>query len=464
MSGVVIAGGGPAAHRLAARLLQHGYPGRVSVIGAEPRPAYHRALLASVLDGTLDAGRLALPALPAAVRQLTGVTVRAVDRAARTLRTGDGRTLAYDVLVLATGARTPLPPVAGLVSAPGHLADGVRTVRGAADCRPLPEGPVVVLGGGLRGVESALAVRRAGHEVTLVHPGGRLMGRHLDPVAAAMLAQWLTGQDITLQLGRRASEYTPGKVVLDDGQVLAAATVLLCTGTLPETGLARASGLAVGAGVLVDDRLRTTDPHIHAIGDCAEHAGLPGATVLGAWEQAETLARVLTGHDAAYTPGRRVLRPRTPGLDLVVVAPTGPPTGPGEERRISLVDRARGRYARLVLRGDTLHAATVMGSPAAVAAVSGLHLHETPLPADLFALLGGGDGHYAGQQTLAPEAVVCHCNNVTRTGVEDAWHAGARDLPALARATRATTGCGGCAPLVRTLCTALAAGRNGETP
>src|SRR4051812_9567587 len=220
MSGVVIAGGGPAAHRLADRLVHHGYPGDISVLGAEPRPPHHPALLGSVRAGPLDAGRLALPALPAAVRQLTGVEVSALDRTARTVRTGDGRTLSYDVLVLATGARTRVPSVPGLTDAPGHLAEGVRTVRGAADCRPLPEGPVVVLGGGLRGVESALAVRRAGHEVTLVHPGGRLMARHLDPVASTMLATWLSGQDITLQPGRRAGEYTPGKVVLDDGQVL----------------------------------------------------------------------------------------------------------------------------------------------------------------------------------------------------------------------------------------------------
>lgn len=459
MTGVVIAGGGPAAHRLAARLAQYGHPREVTVVGAEPRPAYHRALLGSVLDGTLDAGRLALPALPAAVRQLTGVRVTAVDRARRAVRLGDGRELPYDILVLATGARPRIPRVPGLETEPGRLAEGVRAVRTPADCRPLSEGPVVVVGGGIRGVETAWALSRAGQEVALVHPSERLMGRHLDAVGAAVPTEWLAGRGVTLHLGRRAAEYTPGKVVLDDGQVLAAGTVLLCTGTVAEAALARASGLEVRGGVVVDALLRTGDPHIHAIGDCAEHAGATGSTVLGAWEQAEALARILTRRERPYEPyepGRRVLRPRTPGKDMVVLPPAGPGPRDDADGTVSLLDRARGRYARLVLRGGHIQEGAVIGSPSAVAAVSRLYLRDEPVPADLLALLTGADGTYAGGGALRDEAVVCHCNNVTAKALKDAWRGGAHDEAALARATRATTGCGGCTSAVRHLCAALA--------
>ena len=453
MSGVVVAGGGPAAHRLAALLVRYGYPGEVSVVGAEPRPAYNRALLPTVLDGTLGADRLSLPALPAGVRQLTGVRVTAVDRVGRAARTSDGRELPYDVLVLATGARPRVPRVPGLTTAPGRLAEGVRAVRTAGDCGPLSEGPVVVLGGGVRGVESAWALRRAGHEVALVHPG-RLMGRHLDAAGSAVVAEWLADQGVTLHCGRRAGEYVPGKVVLDDGQVLAAATVLLCTGTVPETAPARASGLDVGEGVLVDARLRTGDPHVYAIGDCAEHAGVVGTTVLQAWEQAEALARILTGGARSYVPGRHVLRPRTPGKDMVVLPPSGP--GADTDETVSLLDRARGRHARLVLRGGRVHAGAVIGAPSAVAAVSRLYTRGEPVPGDLLALLTGADGEYAGEGALPDETVVCHCNNVSRKALKDAWRCGAHDVAALARATRATTGCGSCTSVVRQLCTALA--------
>ncbi|MPY54028.1 FAD-dependent oxidoreductase [Streptomyces acidicola] len=456
MTGVVVAGGGPAAHRLAAGLVRYGYGGAVTVAGAEPRPAYNRALLGSVLDGTLGADRLSLPALPAAVRQLTGVRVTAVDRVRRTVRTGDGHELPYDVLVLATGARPRVPRVPGLTTASGRLAEGVRTVRTAADCRPLPEGPVVVLGGGIRGVESAWALRRNGHEAALVHPADDLMERHLDAVGSTVVAQWLTDRGVTLHLGRRAGQYTRGKVVLDDGQVLAAGTVLLCTGTVAETALVRGSGLEVREGVIVDDRLRTGDPHIHAIGDCAEHAGTVGTTVLKAWEQAEALARILTGRGQPYEPGRPVLRPRTPGKDMVVLPPAGPGPTTGTGETVSLLDRARGRCARLVLRGGRIHEGAVIGSPCAVTAVSRLYTRNTPVPADLLALLTGADGEYAGDGALPEEAVVCHCNNVTSKALKDAWHCGAHDTAALARATRATTGCGSCASVVRELCTAFA--------
>ncbi|GAA4804384.1 FAD-dependent oxidoreductase [Streptomyces ziwulingensis] len=453
MSGVVIVGGGPAAHRLAERLIRYGYGGEVTVIGAEPRLPYHRALLGSVLDGTLGADRLALPALPARVRVLTGVRVSGIDRAARSVRTGDGRALRYDTLVLATGARTRVPAVPGLTDRDGRLAEGVRAVRTAADCRPLSEGPAVVLGGGLRGVESALALRRAGHEVVLVHPAGHPMDRHLDAAGGAVLAGRLAERGVVPHLGRRAAEYTPGKVVLDDGQVLAAGNVLLCTGTAPDTRLARTAGLPVGTGVLVDSRLRTADPRVHAVGDCAEHAGAPGATVLGAWEQADTLARVLTGEDTAHRAGRHPLRPRVPGQDLVVLPPGRTPER-GDET-VLLRDAARGRYARLVLRDGRIRHGVVIGPARAVAAVSLLYSRDTPVPADLLALLTGADGTYAGAGELPDDTVVCHCNHVTRKTLTDAWHGGARDTAALAGATRATTGCGSCAPVVRELCAAL---------
>ncbi|MFE2461961.1 FAD-dependent oxidoreductase [Streptomyces sp. NPDC059402] len=453
MSGVLIVGGGPAAHRLAERLVRLGHGGGITVAGAEPRAPYHRALLGSVLDGSLESGRLALPALPEPVRLLTGVRVTGVDRTLRTVRTADGRELPYDNLVLATGARPRVPAVPGLTDRHGRLAEGVRLLRTAADCRPLSEGPVVVLGGGTRGVEAALALRRAGHEVVLAHPAAHPMDRHLDADGGAVVAEWLAERGVTLRLGRRAAEYAPGKVVLDDGEVLAAGTVLLCTGTAPETRLARAAGLPVAEGVLVDARLRTADPRVHAIGDCAEQDGTPGATVLGAWEQADTLARILTGEDTVHRAGRHALRPRLPGKDIVVLPPGR--DGAEGDRTVTLRDPARGRYARLVLREGRIRQGVVAGSARAVAAVTLLHARDAPVPADLLALLTGADGTYTGGGEPPDDTVVCHCNNVTRKTLKDAWHGGARDAAALAAATRATTGCGSCGPVVRELCAAL---------
>ncbi|MCX5197284.1 FAD-dependent oxidoreductase [Streptomyces sp. NBC_00249] len=446
---VVVVGNGTAAHRLVESLVRLGHRGPVTVLGAEPVAAYHRAGLLSVLDGTLPPGALSLAPAPPGVRVLTSAPVTGIDRARRRVRTADGSVHPYGVLVLATGAR-PRPP--------GFDAPGVRTLRSLADAAPPPEGPVVVAGGGLRGVAAAAALRRCGHEVTLVHPGPRLAHRDLEGPAAAVLAHALEESGVLLETGRRVVGREEGKALLDDGRVLAAATLLVCAGEVPETGPARTAGLRVRRGIVVDDRLRTSDPLVHAIGDCAEAAGAPGSSLASAWEQADALAALLTGTDTPYRPARRVLRPGVAGLDLTVVGPRGafgaePVEG---EETVTLSDPARGRYARLRLRGDRIHSGTVVGFPRAVAAVGRLYAGDRPVQSDRLALLLGSAGGYAASGELPETAVICQCNGVTRKALTQAWHQGARELPALAAATRATTGCGTCLPAVRRLCGQLA--------
>ncbi|ARQ69993.1 FAD-dependent oxidoreductase [Streptomyces marincola] len=463
MTAVTVIGNGPAAHRLVQRLRERGHEGQVTVLGAEEGPAYQRALLFSVLDGTLPAAALRLPPPPPGVLSRTGAAATAVDRRRRVVRTATGEEHPYDVLVLATGARAVRPPLPGAGSA---SAPGVRSARTLADARPVADEPVVVAGGGLRGVEAAHALGRAGHEVTLVHPGPHPMHRLLDARAGALLTAALEAAGVGTETGRRVAAVEPGKAVLDDGRLLPAGTLLLCAGGVPETALARAAGLAVRRGVLVDDQLRTSDPRVYALGDCAEHPGSP-ATLDAALDQADALARVLThtgpGPAPPWRPAPHVVRPRLPGLDLLVAGPPGASAGDGggrgadeRDEHVVLSDPARGRYGRLVLRGERLRAAVLFGLPHAAAAVGRLYREGRPVPGDRLALLLGTDGEYAGSGELPDDAVVCQCNNVTKKAVGEAWRRGARDLRAVAAATRATTGCGSCAGLVRRVCEAAA--------
>ncbi|MFE0475727.1 FAD-dependent oxidoreductase [Streptomyces sp. NPDC058947] len=456
---LVVVGHGPAAHRLVDRLSRLGHPGPVTVLGAEPRPAYHRVLLTSLLDRTLTARDLELPAPPDGVRVRPGVTVTAVDPARRLVRTGTGRTLRYDRLVLATGARPRIPRLPGLLTADGRLTEGATTLRTPDDAQRLADGPVVVLGGGVLGTETALALLRAGRDVTLVHPGPHPLHDRLDATAGALLAGHLRSAGARLRLGRAAVEYRPGKLVLDDGEILRADALALCTGAVPETALARRAGLAVRTGVVVDRHLRTSDPHIHAIGDCAEFDGEVPGLVTTAWEQAETLARILTGHDTHHRAGRPVLRLKAPGFDLACLGPPGPPPA---ARHLTLSDPARGRYAAVALSGERVAGAVLVGLPRATAALAQLYARDLPLPADRFGLLlGTAAGERPAHVELPDTAVLCHCNHVTKAGLLRAWHDGARDLAAIAAATRATTGCGGCADDVR-LVLASATGGNSD--
>ncbi|MER7083236.1 assimilatory nitrate reductase (NADH) beta subunit [Saccharopolyspora kobensis] len=438
MSRLVVIGNGPAAHRLVERLRARGRSGPIAVLGEEPHHAYNRVLLGSVLAGELPAEAVRLPDVDAEVR--LGVTATGIDRDRRVVRTGTGDEIGYDVLVLATGSRPRLPEIPGLVP-----------LRTLADCERIggAAGPLAVLGGGVLGVEAARALVARGHEVTLVHSQPHLMERQLDPAGGRLLADRLGELGIGIRSGN-AVAHRSGRLLLDSGEEVPARLVIACTGVVPETALAVLAGLAVRRGVVVDDQLRTSDPRIHAIGDCAEHDGSTPGSIASAWEQAEVLADVLCGGNAGYPGSRAVTRLKARGVELVSI---GVLDGADAEV-VTLSDPARGRYAKLALRDERIAGAVLLGFPAAIASVTQLHDRDLPVPADRLALLLGTPAAVPGE--LPVEAVICRCNNVTRKSLTAAWQGGARSVAELARATRATTGCGGCADDVASLCAALA--------
>ncbi|MBQ0987749.1 FAD-dependent oxidoreductase [Streptomyces sp. F63] len=322
---IVVIGGGMAGARLVQQLtaLGGGAPAGgadVTVIGEEPHGPYNRVLLADVLAGRYGPEVIALPvpAPGASVRHLTGVRAVRIDRDARLVLCDDGRRVPYDALVLATGSNPVLPPLRGLFEPDGgELPSGVHPFRTLDDCRELAEAArpgvrAVVIGGGLLGVSAARALARRGAQVVLAQQGEHLMERQLDADASGMLRRHLEAlgvevhtecrvrglrtRSVTRDGGSSAREVTA--VELADGFRLDAEIVVLACGVRPRTGLALAAGLTVARGIVVDDELRTGDPRIHAIGDCAEHGGTVYGLAGAAQEQADVLARVLTGATA----------------------------------------------------------------------------------------------------------------------------------------------------------------------
>ncbi|CAL9651411.1 FAD-dependent oxidoreductase [Streptomyces sp. enrichment culture] len=452
---VVIVGGGPVGHRLAQLMARHGHDhgGTLTLLEAEPVRPYHRPLLASVLDGGLRLDALRLPQVPGA-RCAPDTTVTGLDRVRRRVRTASGEEYPYDTLVLATGAEPVVSPVPGIRTASGRLLDGVTTLRTLADCARIRGDRIVVLGGGPLGVETAVALRRSGRDVVLVHRGPYPLDRRLDATAGDLLVRHLTSLGVRLRCGRSAVRLAPGELVLDDGPPLVWDSFVCCTGVRPRTRLARAAGLAVRAGVVVDGALRTSDPRIRAIGDCVEGSGrVPGPLATGR-DQAEALAAALTGHPSTGRRPADVFRPRLAGLPLGVL---GTPEAAAAEV-VTYSDPARGRYARVsVDAAGRVSSAVVVGLPEALATLTQLYDAHRPLPADRLALLLGRvpAGRPAAAAATSPSDVVCHCNNVTRGALVHAWHGGSRGVRALAGATRATTGCGSCADEVRRLCAQL---------
>ncbi|MEU9593573.1 FAD-dependent oxidoreductase [Streptomyces sp. NPDC048193] len=458
---IVIVGHGSAAHRLVSELRRHGHTGRLTVLGAERHPAYHRPLLGSVLALRLPPEALTLPAVDAEVH--TGVSVTAIDRQRRLVHTDDGTTYPYDALVLATGARPRRPAWSG--PSAGGAPGGVCALRTLDDCRELlavlsapaaPPRSVAVVGAGPLGVETTVALRESGHHVTLVDPAPYPLAPRVDETAGTLLTERLERLGVRLLPGRTATGHEPGLLLLDDDERVPVDHVILCAGVVPGTGLARRAGLTVRTGVVVDERLRTSDPRIHAIGDCAEQEGVLPGTVTTAWEQAGTLARLLTGlrPGAPARPARTVLRLRTRAVELAVFGPPEETAGGGRDTgTVTFHDPSGGRYARLVLDdAERVCSAVLLGLPRAAAAVAQFYERDAPLPSDRLSFLLGAPPVTGDIAALPDDAPVCDCNNVSRAALRKAWQNGARDLYALVAATRATTGCGGCADDVRAWC------------
>ncbi|MFA7763282.1 NAD(P)/FAD-dependent oxidoreductase [Streptomyces sp. NRRL S-448] len=444
---VVVIGGGLAGLRLAQRL---GPAAAVTVLGEETHVPYNRVLLAEVLADRYAPEVTALPAPGPALRR--GVRAVRVDRAERVVRCDDGTVARYDTLVLATGSNAVLPPLRGLFEPEGRdLPDGVHAFRTMDDCLALsaavrPGVRVVVIGGGLLGVSAARALAARGAQVVLAQQGERLMERQLDADASALLHAHLTALGVEIhtecrvrglittgspaaplpghrpapraskaggadpsarpafedRVGaepgkRRGGTETPRKVTgveLADGYRLDADVVVLACGVRPRTGLAQAAGLEVRKGIVVDDHLRTSDPRIHAIGDCAEHAGHVYGLAGAALEQADTLAALLTGEPAQYTGTRALTRLTltTDGdrsLDLAAFGETTPL--PGDDV-VRLADATRRTYRKVVLRGDRLVGGVLLGELSTVGALARTWEGEEP-PHDLFHLLTDDGGH-----------------------------------------------------------------------
>jgi len=478
---VVIIGNGMAGSRLADELRRRQPDPRllpITVIGEERQPAYNRVLLSSVVGGGLDITGVRL--YPDGwhtnhhVHLLRGVQAVTLDRRRQLVHDSHGGTHRYDVLVLATGSRSWIPPINGLTDLDGRLATGVATFRTAADCEQIiaaaqPGGHVAVLGGGLLGLEAARGVAGRGAAVTVLHPVGHLMERQLDPPAGRVLARTLNRLGVTVRLNVTATRYhqhhngqrpTSGGLDLSDGGFQPADLVVVAAGVRAETTLARQAGLEVNHAIVVDDELRSvTDPRIRAIGECAEHRGTVHGLVQPAWDQAAALADLLTGTDPAvrYTGSAAVTRLKARDIDLATMGETFTEADDDPKAEVvRLEDPARGHYAKLVLRDERIAGAIILGLPEAAATLTQLFDNHAPVPTDRLGLLVGRNPEQTSPASLPARALICRCNSVTKAQLTTAWHAGARTVTAQAAATKATTGCGSCTDTVAGLCEWLA--------
>lgn len=464
---VVVVGGGMAAVRLAEELV--GADVRLTVLADEPHAPYNRILLSAVLEGTHaeDALTLRSPVWFEAhgIDLRLGARVLEIDREAREVVLVDGERIAYDRLVLATGAIPTLPPIRGLVRRDGTLHPKVHPFRSLADCQRLeqslaelladePAEPprAVVVGGGLLGLQVARALSVRGVLTEVVEGAEHLLASQVGPAAGAVLARDLRRLGTDVYTGARAIRMTDDGVQLDTGAALPTDLVVLTAGGRPSTALARRAELMVGRGIVVDSTLTSvSDDRIHAIGDCAEHRRRTTGFVPPAWEQAEVLARLIRGEAASYDGLRSVARLRATGLDVAVLGE--PQTAEGEV--VEVTNPIAGSHRRLVVHGGRIVAAALVGDLSRVGLITQLYDRGTILGPDEPGQLLLPEAADA-PTTLPDEAEVCACAGVTAGEIR-----ACETMSDCVDRTRATTGCGGCADVVRRL---LDAGRAGSRP
>lgn len=312
---VVVVGGGQAGLQVADTLRAEGYEGEITVLADEACRPYQRPPLSKdylAPGGTPEPLALRGPrfAEERRVELRTGVTATAVDRQRRTVRLDTGEEFSYTHLVLATGAANRR------LTCPGADLEGVHGLRTLADADRLraelaTARRVAVVGAGFIGLEFAAAARARGIEVTVLEFAPRPMGRALSAVTGEWFAAAHTraGVDLRLNEGIAGCE-GDGRVeavVSATGQRYPADLVVVGIGVVPNTGLAERAGLAVANGVVVDAALRTSDPAVLAVGDCANfpsaHLGAPVRleSVQNATDQARHAARTILGAEAGYT-------------------------------------------------------------------------------------------------------------------------------------------------------------------
>lgn len=433
----------------------------ITVFGAEPHGSYNRIMLSPVLAGekrfaeivTHDRAWYA----ENGIELITEEAVVAIDRDNRVVTGERGTQRPYDTLLLATGSNPVMLPL------PGATLPGVVGFRDIADVDAMLNAcgtgtRAVVIGGGLLGLEAAYGLARNGMQVDVVHLMPTLMERQLDPLSGDLLAEDLRSRGIAVHTGANTQailgEDGVRAVALADGRELPADLVVMAVGIRPNTTLAKAAGLDCGRGVQIDDAMRTSDPHIHAVGECVEYRGQVFGLVTPLYDMAKICADRIAGTaDSVYEPGVTGTRLKVTGIEMFS---TGDFLGDTDTEDVVFRDAGRGVHKRLVLRGDRLIGAVLYGDARDSAWYFDLIRNGTDIASMRETLIFGpaltiSDGENP-VHALPDSAEICGCNGVSKHRILAAIaEHGLTSLNQVRAHTKASASCGSCTCQVEAL-------------
>ncbi|MDU6387380.1 MULTISPECIES: nitrite reductase large subunit NirB [unclassified Pantoea] len=459
---VVVIGNGMVGHRFIEELIDKAEPGQfaLTVFCEEPRVAYDRVHLSAyfshhtaeelslVREGYYEKHQVNL---------LLGERAITINREEKLIHSNTGRAVSYDTLIFATGSYPWIPPIKGAEGADCFVYRTIEDLNAIEACaRRSKRGAVI--GGGLLGLEAAGALKNLGVETHVIEFAPVLMAEQLDVQGGEQLRRKIEEMGVLVHTSKNTRQivhHAAGGKTLEfaDGSALDVDFIVFSTGIRPQDKLAKQCGLALGqrGGIAVDDRCRTSDPAIYAIGECAAWQDRVFGLVAPGYKMAQVASDALTGRDSAFQGADMSAKLKLLGVDVGGIGDARGRT-PGARSYVWL-DESRSVYKRLIVSedGKTLLGAVLVGDTSDYGNLLQLVLNAIPLPENPEGLIlpaGSGEKPVMGVDSLPDSAQICSCFDVSKGDIIKAVQGGCHTVAALKSETRAGTGCGGCIPLV----------------
>ncbi|MGK6350000.1 molybdopterin-dependent oxidoreductase [Parapedobacter sp. DT-150] len=451
---IVVVGAGAGAFAFVKHYRELNTDDEITVFSKEPAAFYNRIMLPDYISGAMGWSQLLRMRdggeAECRITVHRGTSVERIDRERKTVTDSLGREHAYDLLVMATGSRAStlkdLPAMAGLFT--------MRSRRDADDFLAHidpKKGKVVIIGGGLLGIELAASLQELRVGSCILQRSSRLMDRQLDVLGCQLLHEELVEKGIEVLFNDEVERFVGNGQIrgvrLKSGGEIACQAVVMAIGTTPNIELAKASGLACKRGVLVDEYLRTADPDIFAIGEIAEFNGKLYGITAAAEQQAAVVARYVSGDIGEPYAGSlpmNLLKVR--GTELCSIGLPEVPNNDGAYEEVVFIDKAKRYYKKCIVHKDRLVGAILIGDKSEFAEFKHLIEQQIELSDKRLELLRSGK-----PVTPVLGKVVCSCGNVGEGNITQAISNGCTDLKALCEASGAGLGCGSCRPEVQAI-------------
>ncbi|MDR4945269.1 nitrite reductase large subunit NirB [Neobacillus cucumis] len=456
MKKLVMIGNGMAGVRTIEEILKlNAEPFEITIFGEEPHPNYNRIKLSNILQGDTNFEDIIINPLEwykeNNIQLYTGEAVEKIDVEAKRVISNQGREVEYDELIIATGSNSFILPI------PGADKQGVTGFRDIKDCEMMIKSAdqyqkAVVIGGGLLGLEAARGLLNLGMKVDVVHLMPHLMERQLDPIASSLLKSELESQGMNFLMEKQTVEILGDERVtglrFKDGSEVEADLVVMAIGIKPNTQVAKDSGIYVNRGIVVNDLMETSVPHVYAVGECAEHREIVYGLVAPLYEQGKILAGHISGIETKpYEGSVTGTQLKVAGVDLFSA---GEIFEDGTTKSIMNYNEYEGLYKRVLIRnneivgivlyGDTKDSTRLYRMLTKKEDISGVSIFHTECT---------GEGGTDDVASMAADELVCGCNGVTKGAIVEAIQTqGLTTLDQVSHCTNAGRSCGRCKPMV----------------